>query len=88
MKSLSEKDIQKKSLKVEILEKMGQLATSGFGLVAAFAWNDFIKGLFARLFPKPENSLMVNFIYVVIITALVVIITIQLGRLLERAKRG
>lgn len=77
----------KKNLKVEILEKMGQLATAGFGLVAALAWNDFIKGLFARLFPKPENNLLAMFGYAFFVTVLVVIVTVHIGKLLEKARR-
>lgn len=76
-----------KSLQVEILEKMGQLIASGFGIVAALAWNDFIRGLFIKLFPKPENNLIAMFLYAVFITILVVVATIQIGRLLEKAKR-
>ena len=78
---------QKKSIRIEILEKMGQLIVSGFGLVAALAWNDFIKGLFGKLFPKPENNLLAMLLYALVITILIVIATIQTGRLLEKAKR-
>lgn len=84
---MSDQDSQKKPLKVEVLEKMGQLAVSGFGLVAALAWNDFIKGLFARIFPKPDNNLAAMFGYAAVITVFIVVITIQLGKLLEKTKR-
>ncbi|TSC76426.1 MAG: hypothetical protein G01um101431_559 [Parcubacteria group bacterium Gr01-1014_31] len=77
---------ERKSLKVEILEKMGQLVTTGFGIVAALAWNDVIKKFFETIFPRPEDNLWAMFGYAMVITALIVALTYQLGRLLERAK--
>jgi len=35
-------------LKYEVLDKMSALITAAFGLVAALAWNDAIKSLFAE----------------------------------------
>ncbi|MEK7203027.1 MAG: DUF5654 family protein [Patescibacteria group bacterium] len=77
---------QKKSLKIEILEKIAQLVTAGFGLVAALAWNDAIKTLFIKIFPKPDDNLIAMFIYALVITVLIVLITIQISRLIEVAK--
>lgn len=83
---MEEKNQQKRSLKIEVLEKISQLATTGFGLVAALAWNDAIKGLFAKIFPQPTGNILAKFGYALLITILVVIITVQLGRLLNVAK--
>lgn len=79
-------DKKNKSLKVEILEKLATLMTTGFGLVAALAWNDTIKMLFSRIFDKPEGSLLAMLGYSFVITVIVVILTIQLGRLVNLAK--
>lgn len=76
----------KTNLKIEILEKVADLATTGFGLVAALAWNDAIKELFTKIFPQPGGSIFAKFGYAVLITVLVVIITVQLGRLINVAK--
>lgn len=75
-----------KSLKSEVLEKMTDLATAGFGLVAALAWNEAIKSLFATLFPTAGN-IIAQFVYAVIITVIVVIITLKLGKLADLAKK-
>lgn len=80
------KTVAQRSLRVEILEKMGTLVTTGFGLVAALAWNDLIKKIFERVFPKPEDNLLALLGYAVAVTVLIVVVTYQLGRLLERAK--
>ncbi len=34
----------------EVLDKMVQLVTAAFGLVAALAWNEAIQGLFTLIF--------------------------------------
>ncbi|MFA6255145.1 MAG: DUF5654 family protein [Patescibacteria group bacterium] len=78
---------EKKSLKIEILEQIAALATSGFGLVAALAWNEAIKALFATFFPEPGGNIFALFIYALFITIIVVIITVQLGRAVNLAKQ-
>jgi len=78
---------EKKSLKVEVLEKMASLATAGFGLVAALAWNDAIKAIFEKLFPKPGDNIIALTGYALVITIIVVIITIQLGSAVNLAKK-
>jgi hypothetical protein len=50
---------------------------AAFGLVAGLAWNEAIKGLIEYLFPM-GNSLLAKFIYAILITVLVVIISLSL----------
>ena len=78
---------EQKNLKIEILEKVASLTTAGFGLVAALAWNDAIKGLFEHFFPKPGDNLFALIAYAIVITIIVVIITVQLGRAVNLAKK-
>lgn len=63
-----------------------KLVTSGFGLVAALAWNELIKEV-VNIFIKPyfgENSGLISLgIYAIIVTLLAVFITYQLSRLAE-----
>ena len=80
-------DEEKKSLRVEILEQVTNLATAGFGLVAALAWNEAIKALFSKLFPEPNGNVIASFIYALFITSLDVFITIHLGRITNVAKK-
>lgn len=78
---------EKKSLKLAVLEQVSTLATAGFGLVAALAWNDAIRVLFDSIFPSPEGSLVAKLTYALVITAVVVVITIQLGKAVNLAKK-
>lgn len=78
---------QKRAIHVEIIRQMVTLATSGFGLVAALAWNNVIQDLVNNYIRKwlPQGSSLISlFIYAVIITILAVFITLQLSRLLEK----
>lgn len=75
-----------KKLHVEVVRQMLTLATSGFGLVAALAWNNVIQEFVNNNIKNwfPESGLWSLFIYAVAITALAVFVTIQLSKFLER----
>ena len=66
-----------------VKEKMITLILAGFGLVAALAWNDAIQTLFNSLLPK-GSGLIGKFVYAVIVTFIVVIISLQLKRISEK----
>lgn len=70
----------------EVLDKILELMTAAFGLVAALAWNTAIQALFTRIFGD-AGDLAAKFLYAVIVTAIVVLVTIRLGRLAERVKK-
>ena len=74
-----------KDLKLEILEKISTLVTAGLGLVAALAWNNAIKKLFEIIFGK-QSELIAMFGYAVIVTIIVVLVTIKLGRAVNKIK--
>jgi len=71
-------------LPLATIKQMLTLATSGFGLVAALAWNEVIKetvNLYIRPYFAKGSGLISLFIYAIAITALAVIVTLQLTRL-------
>ena len=76
-----------KNLKLEILGKMSDLVTAGFGLVAALAWNEAIKKLFESIFGKQSN-LIAMFGYAVIITVIVVVVTMRIGKITNKLKES
>lgn len=77
--------MSKRSLKLEIAQKMSELAVAGLGLVAALAWNDAIQSLFKLLFGD-QSAVWAKFTYALLVTGIVVFITIRLGSLVERIK--
>jgi hypothetical protein len=75
---------EKKSLHAEIVKQMVTLSTSGFGLVAALAWNNVIKEFVDNYIDKwlPQGGgLLSLFIYAIAVTALAVFVTLQLSKL-------
>lgn len=72
-------------LRSEFLKTMVQLATAGFGLVAALAWNDAIQTLIRELLPAGSGALS-KLLYALIVTAIAVIVTYSLGKAAQRAK--
>lgn len=77
---------QSKKLSVEIAQQMLTLATSGFGLVAALAWNSVIQEFVNNYVKKwiPQSGLISLLIYAVVITILAVTVTIQLSKILDK----
>jgi hypothetical protein len=76
-----------KELQLEILAKMSDLAIAGFGLVAALSWNGAIQAVFNKFLPKDGNSGVIALIvYAVVITVIVVLITLHLSRMVNKAK--
>lgn len=71
----------------ELISQLITLSTSGFGLVAALAWNEvvqeFVKDYIQRFFPDGAG-LISKFFYALTITLLAVLVTYQLSRLAAR----
>lgn len=86
-KHLSEKQQEKRSLRRTILTQMLTLTTSGFGLVAALAWNNVIQE-FVNTVVKPYlpqgYGLVSLLIYAIIVTVFAVTVSYQLTELVEK----
>lgn len=84
---MKDKKQPSKLIHLAILKQMLTLATSGFGLVAALAWNGVIQE-FVTTQIKPHlpqgSGLWSLIIYAVVVTVLAVTITINLSRLIKK----
>ena len=70
----------------ELVKQMVTLSTSGFGLVAALAWNEAIQAFVKEYIDRyisVGSGIISRFIYAIIITALAVLITYQLTKLIK-----
>lgn len=67
----------------ELAQELVTLSTSGFGLVAALAWNETIqRAVDDFITPRiPGSGLVSKLIYAILVTLLAVLITYQLSRL-------
>ena len=84
MAEMTEKE---KSFRRELIEQFIALSTSGFGLVAALAWNEaiqtFVKEYIQKYYPD-QSGVFSKFFYDVIITIFAVLVTYQLSKLASR----
>jgi hypothetical protein len=69
----------------EVLKEVLTLATAGFSLIAALAWNETIQAAVAQWLPVSNGSaLLGKFIYAMVVTILAVFVTINLGKFKDR----
>lgn len=71
-------------LKNEFKKSVVGYMTAAFGLIAGLAWNEAIKSLIDFFFPEGGNSILAKFIYAILITIIVVIITYLLFKFAGR----
>jgi hypothetical protein len=73
-----------KDMPLAIVTNVVVLATSGFGLVVALAWNEAIKGA-VETYIAPllgeQNGVISLFVYAIVMTLLAVVVTMQLARI-------
>lgn len=74
-------------VKPTYLGTMIALATVAFGLLAAGAWNNFIKDMLA-LFLKPGSGVLGELIYAVLVTILALVVIQNLAKVAERESGG
>lgn len=81
------KAAEEKQFHQELIKELVTLSSSGFGLVAALAWNQaiqtFVTDYIKKYYPN-QSSILAQVIYAVIITALAVLITYQLSKLASK----
>lgn len=88
MAKIKSKETKKeKNLRRTLVTEMLRLATGGFGLVAALAWNEVIKETvnnYIRPIVGKDSGLISLLIYAVVITVLAVTVTYYLSRILKK----
>lgn len=68
-------------LRSELREKTSGYILTALGLVAGLAWNDAISSAIKYFFPLDTNGVLPKFIYAVIVTIIIVIISMSLLRI-------
>ena len=86
MKKIEEKK-KNNELAIATVKQTLTLITSGFGFVAALAWNNLIEDVINSYIKKwlPKGSGAISLlVYALIVTMLAVLITLQLSKILAR----
>jgi hypothetical protein len=75
----------------QLADQLLKLVTSGFGLVAALAWNELIKEMIKR-YIEPVfgggSGIVSLFIYALAVTFLAVLVTYQLSKITGKKDKG
>lgn len=77
---------QQKKLRTEVVKQMLTLSSSGFGLVAALAWNNLIQEFinnYVKKYLPGESGIISLLIYAILVTFLAVFVTYQLGKIAQ-----
>ena len=74
-------------MKQQVINQLAALITAAFGLVAALAWNDAIKSLFAEGGALYFLAAWGIWAYALFVTVLAVVMTIWIGGLAEKSKK-
>jgi hypothetical protein len=73
-------------LKKELRERTLGYILTALGLVAGLAWNDAIKALIEYVIPLGNGTLLLKFIYAIVVTIAIVIAIVNLSRFIEKEK--
>jgi len=73
-------------MKAEIIDKLADLITTAFGLVAALAWNGAIQAIFKNIFGTSEGLIPMLF-YAIVVTVIAVVFTIWIGKVKDNTKK-
>jgi len=79
------KNVLKESdkLQKEARKRAVTYIVAAFGFVAGLAWNDAIKALIEYWFPLDKGSVTAKFIYALLVTVILVVVTMYLVRLFK-----
>jgi len=73
-------------MRKEVIEKLAVLITTAFGLIAALAWNDAIRSLFAEGGPLYFLAAYGVWAYALIVTVIAVVAAVWIGKVSEPSK--
>ncbi len=79
----SKREIEQKIAR-EIRERTISYVIAAFSFVAGLAWNDAIRTLIDSLFPVNKDSLVVKFLYAILVTIVVVVISMIILRVIKK----
>ena len=82
----SQEEQKKAVIKQELQEKMTGYIVTALGIVAGLAWNDAISASIKYFFPLDSGSIIAKFIYAVLITIVIVILSRSLMRVIGSKK--
>ncbi|OGH61901.1 MAG: hypothetical protein A2848_02160 [Candidatus Magasanikbacteria bacterium RIFCSPHIGHO2_01_FULL_50_8] len=66
--------------RAEVTKQVSTYILAGFGIVAGLAWNEAIRSLIDYIYPLPQNGVQAKFLYAVVITIVVILVSMAVLR--------
>ncbi len=87
MQQLKNLKVEGVKIKNEVRDRTMMYVLGGLGIVVGLAWNEAIKGLIEHVFPfAGGGSLLAKFLYAIILTLVVVLVTMYIFRTPDERK--
>lgn len=78
----SKETAERQGVRKEVRERIAAYIAGAFGLTAVLAWNDAIKSLIEYVSPLSPNTLLMKFIYALVLTVVVGYVTVYIVRMI------
>ena len=75
------------SVRTVLADQTLAYVTAALSLIAGLAWNDAVKALIDYLFPLTRDSVLAQFLYAILMTMVVVLLTLLLRRVFGLVKK-
>lgn len=77
---MAEETTKRKDIRQQVRKQTAGYILTALGLVAGLAWNEAIRALIVHFYPLDQNSLWAKFVYALLVTIVVVIVSAYLLR--------
>ena len=85
---MDDKQSKEESFKQKAQRQTIGYMTAALGLVAGLAWNDAVKTLIESVYPAQGNSVAAKFVYAIVITLLIVVVSTYLLKFSNRKNQS
>lgn len=77
---------QSKEVRAAFADQTMSYVTAALSVVAGLAWNDAVKAAITHFFPAEASSIAAQFLYALLMTVVVVLLTLVLRRVIGLVK--
>jgi len=75
---------EKDKIEVAFKRRTEGYIITAFGIVAGLAWNEAVKALMNYLFPIEKDTILAKFLYAIIMTVILVLISLYVVRFINK----
>ena len=76
---------EKDKIEIAFKRRTEGYVITAFGIVAGLAWNEAVKALMDYLFPIEKDTILAKFLYAIIMTFILILISLYVIRFINRS---